>query len=167
MDRVHHDHVAVKAATLHSRLADTQSSGLRKDDRGELVYLMWMAQHAEKHAGTVLLALEGLQKDVQRAGVEQGVHDVIVQLRVHIVQVGLQKHHVLRWQRHRRGQGSYQHAEKVGEGEVPLPGSIPYLLHRHSRQGTVLLSKAGEDGCAGRGDQFTFHVVLDHRQTPE
>ena len=76
------------------RNADAERRRLAQKDVRDRGLTVGMAQHRDHDSRTVLLHLDGLEPDVGRAGCEQSLLYVAVDLRVHVVDVRLDLEHL-------------------------------------------------------------------------
>src|SRR5437763_16848857 len=106
-----------------SRLAEPKCRGLTEDQPDEIVAPGRFAKDAQNLRRATLLHQDWLEIDVQRAGREQLFHDVLEELRRHVVDVCFQENDLCRLGRRRLGIAN-RYAEQVGKGESPLAAAI-------------------------------------------
>ena len=99
---------------------------------------------------------DGDGPDVEGAGGEEAVGNVLVGLGVHVVDVGLDDGGGVG----EVGLGGLAEgdAEDVGDGKAGGSGAVAGLKHAHGGQGAVGVGGVGEDGGAGGGEELELDV---------
>ena len=77
-------------------IADADRGGFPEDDRHEILAQVGARKNGEERAGPILFHLDGGEVHLERAGRVQLVHDRPEQLGVHIVDLALEHHNLLR-----------------------------------------------------------------------
>ena len=118
-------------------------------------------QHAQRRPRPALLHHHRLEKRVARAGLQQPLEHVLVDLRIRVVDRRLEHHDLVRGERgHRIADHDAQQVRAVGEGAIARAVADRGEPERRRRVGPP---ECRDDRGAGRRDQLAFAVAGAHR----
>ena len=125
--------LAIEAFTQHLAMAHADRRRFREQHAGNFVPALRPGDDRDQRPRTILLHLDGRVEHVERSGGVETVHQRTEQLRVHVVDLALQRHDRL----HRRPDFGVadEHAKHVGmTAEVLVTGAIADPLHAHREE---------------------------------
>ena len=135
--------------SLFDSPAQSDGSGFPDEKVGGFRYQVGGADDFDHGPRAVLLHLDRNQKNVQNTHVQQLFHEIVVDLGVHVVDVGFH---------HRDPFGGERsdvflafadgNSQQVGDGRVFFSGAVAGFLHGHGRHGAEGFRQSGQDGRA-------------------
>ena len=162
-----HFHLSTRQlGALHAVPAHANAGGFPEQQLSQRLHFFQRRQHLDQIPGTAFFHDHRLKDHVERALLQQAVHHVGQNLRVHVVDLALQHSDFLVLKRRR--QLPHQKPKHVGAiGQITSSGAETHALQLERRNIRGLFGKSGEDCRSGWCGKLRVHARQADLEVPE